>query len=211
MNSIVIPCYWYNQELVELTKSCLESLEFNGEIIVVNDGSPISAHFDGVKQIDRPVNGGYAAAVNTGLKAAKGDIIIVSNNDTLFIQPDWLDHLLLPIKQGYDISTIRSTEPDGWNTEERIQENAKFGCIFAITKHALDTVGYFDESLGKGYHEDADLYYRALGRGLTIAKNHAGLVHHIGKQTYKTIDPDDKLFEVSSKNFIKKWGVIDAD
>lgn len=210
--SIIIPCYWADDRLVQITRNCINTLDdFPGEIIVVDDGSPIKVVFDDVINVQRPENGGYAHAVNTGFDATSADIIIVSNNDIEFIQPDWLKHLVDPLLNGYDISSIRTTEPDGWDTEDKLEEDARFGSIFAITREALDKVGYFDEKLGRGYYEDVDLYMRAKELGLKIVKNHNGLVHHLGKQTYGTVDPDDKIHVESTHNFVRKWGKLDAD
>lgn len=204
--SIIIPCYFADDSYKDMTARCLEGLkDFDGEIVVVDDGSPLECDLSTIR---RKENGGFGAAVNSGLLEATGDILIVCNNDIEFIQPNWLKHLLEPLRKGYDISTIRSTEPDGWETRDWIEPDANFGCIFAMKRIVYETIGGFDETLGKGYHEDADFRRRAMEAGFKIAKNHNGLVHHLGKATYKVVDPEDSMFFESREKLKKKWGEV---
>lgn len=191
--TIIIPCYWSSTALFEMTEKCLESLYFNGwndidEVLVIDDGSPHRLIPSYGTLLVRETNGGYAKAVNTGLYKASGDFIIICNNDIEFIQPDWLQHLLQPLEEGAGISSIRTTDSDGWNTEERYEENAKFGSIWAMTKDTFKLLGNLDDSFGKGYYEDLDYWHRAQEQGIRIIKNHAGLVEHKGAATFKTFD-----------------------
>lgn len=203
--SIIIPCYFKNQELVDMTRRCLESITGTKDIIVVNDGSPIATDMD---KIYYPDNQGYAHAVNEGLKKAKGEYLIICNNDIIFIQPDWMEHLLRPFKQswGAGISLIRTTEPDGWQVENRYEENAKFGSLWAMTRQTYETLGPLDERFGKGYGEDLDYWHRARNAGIKIIKNHNGLAEHLGKATFKVVDPQDKAFNRFVFEYKKKWG-----
>lgn len=212
--SIIIPCYWHSVALVDLTRRCLETLlgfDHPDEIIVVDDGSPplSGSHRlpKGIKRIKRGVNGGYAAAVNTGLKEASGDILIVCNNDIEFIQPAWLEQLLLPLEEGFDISSIRTTDADGWDVEERIEEGAKFGSIYALKRKVYDRIGGLDESFGN-YFEDLDFHKRAEDAGFKVGKNHNGIVQHIGKATFKEVDPEDRFYQVARKLFKEKHGSV---
>ncbi len=204
--SIIIPCYWANQELIDLTNKCLAGLPSGLEVIVVDDGSPIKEEPCFGTLIRLPENQGYGSAVNAGLDAANGDFIVISNNDIIFIQPDWLDHLLKPLKEGAGISTIRTTEPDGWFTEDRYEENAKFGSLWAMTRAAYEALGSLDERFGKGYGEDLDYWHRARDAGIRIVKNHNGLAEHLGKATFKVIDPKDKSFNSFVFTYKEKWG-----
>jgi GT2 family glycosyltransferase len=200
--SIIIPAYYANPELVDMTKRCLDSIRGINEIIVVNDGSPLNAEFDTIRL---PENQGYASAVNVGLEASTGDFIIISNNDIVFIDPTWLEELIKPLKEGYGISTIRTSEPDGWKTEDRYEENAKFGSLWAIRRDTYETLGSLDERFGKGYGEDLDYWHRARNAGIRIVKNHNALAEHLGKATFKITDPNDKSFNEFLFAYHKKW------
>lgn len=210
MISIIFPCYWVTPEHVAMTVRCVLSMNETGkpdEVILVDDGSPLSPG-EVPEFISRPVNGGYAAAVNTGLAAAKGNILIICNNDIVFIQPRWLDHLIKPLNEGYGISSIRTTDADGWTVEDKITEGDKFGSIWALKREVYEKIGPLDDSFGKGYFEDLDYQKRAEDDGFKVAKNHAGLVEHVGKATFKEIDPDDKVYQGAMKKFVKKWGKV---
>jgi len=207
--SIIVPCYWLNEDLLLMTQRCLESIlvgeHLEVELIVVDDGSPLKAELGDAIQIVLPENQGYAAAVNAGLDAANGEYLVISNNDIVFIQPDWLEQLLKPLKEGAGISTIRTTEPDGWQTEDKYEENAKFGSLWAMTRATYEALGPLDERFGKGYGEDLDYWHRARNAGIRIVKNHNGLAEHLGKATFKVTDPKDSAFNRFLIEYHKKW------
>lgn len=184
MTSIIIPAYGQKH----LTMKCYEMLEGVDQVIILDDP------------------GGYAETVNRGLSIADGEYLIVCNNDIEFIQHDWLDHLLKPLREGAGVSLIRSTDPDGWTTEDKYTENDKFGCLWAMTREVYGGVGPLDERFGKGLYEDLDYWRRVQDTGFKIVKNHNGLVHHLGKQTFKEIDPDNKLYGHNMFVYKKKWG-----
>lgn len=188
--SIIVPCLWSNTELFEMTTaSLLNLLDEPLQIIVIADRQP------------------YSVNANVGLRAATGDIIIVTNNDIGYIQFDWLKHLLLPLETGYDISSIRTSDSDGWGVEPYIEDGAKFGSIFAMRRKVYETIGGFDEQF-KGYFADLDYQKRAEDAGFRVGKNHAGIVEHQGKATYSQTDPDDTEFESARDIFIAKYGKV---
>lgn len=186
--SIIIPVLFENQELINMTAVCLTTMGNIGQVIVIGNDS-------------------YAVNVNNGLKAATGDYLIICNNDIEFLQPDWLDHLLKPLHEGYAISSIRTSDADGYTVEERYEEDAKFGSIWAMTRVTYEALGPLDESFGN-YFEDLDYQKRAEDAGLRVVKNHAGLVEHKGKATFKVVDPDDKNYKQAMERFRKKWGAV---
>lgn len=211
MISVIVPVYLVNNDLVDMTYECLEGLyrtDGIDEVIVVDDGSPIKIDGTWFTVVERPENGGYASAVNSGLAKAKGDVIIISNNDIEFVDPNWLTHLLKPLHEGYDISSIRTTDPDGWEVDDYISEDDKFGCLWAIKREVYETIGGLDESFGKGYFEDLDYHQRAKEAGFKVGKNHAGLVEHKGKQTFSVVDIEDTAYNEAREKFKKKYGGV---
>ena len=90
--SIIVPAY--NEELVveRTIRSLLASDYSNYEIIVVDDGSQddtskiVAAKFGGDERVRlfTVANAGKAAALNTGLRHARGEIIVALDADTLF-------------------------------------------------------------------------------------------------------------------------------
>ncbi|MCR4642894.1 MAG: glycosyltransferase family 2 protein [Lachnospiraceae bacterium] len=87
--SVVIPNYNGERYLEACLKSLMRQDETDFEVIVVDDGSSDGAakkaqeRFPDVHFIFHEENRGFAAAVNTGIAAAKADAVILLNNDTV--------------------------------------------------------------------------------------------------------------------------------
>jgi N-acetylglucosaminyl-diphospho-decaprenol L-rhamnosyltransferase len=86
----------------ELTDRCLRHLEAQtvAHTVVVSDsaskdGTPdeIRSQFPHVVLLEHDVDPGYAAAINHGVAAGTGDVILLLNNDA-FPRPDFLEFLL---------------------------------------------------------------------------------------------------------------------
>ena len=100
MFSVIIP-NWNGMRL-NLLPTCLKSLRQqvwrDFETIVVDDcstdGSPwfVGQVYPEVRLVVLKKNGGFAAAVNAGIRAARGDVIVLLNNDTE-TDPHWLDEI----------------------------------------------------------------------------------------------------------------------
>lgn len=188
MISLIIPAYFANKELEEMTQRCIASLgDFDGEIIlqVDEDGS------------------GYSVTANKGLERATGDILILGNNDLVF-EDGWLEKLL-KVLETHDIATCWTSDQDNIVVEDVIEENAKFGSLFAMKRSVYETIGGFDEQF-KGYFTDTDYRRRVLDEGLTIGKTHNLVVEHLAKATYKVTDPNDDEFLRAQRLYEIKYG-----
>lgn len=207
--SMVIPAYYINEDFVKMTANCLNSMgnEKPDEIIVVDDHSPIEYEFDGVINIRRAKNGRFPKAVNTGLRASTGDIIIVCNNDITFY-PGWLKGLRKVLKT-CDIGSIRVTDETGWETHDVVTTGDYFGSIWAMKRHVYETLGGLDTDFTLGAFEDKDYYNRARKAGFTIGKYHGALVEHIGRATNSVEFPNHEDFESSKEVYRNKYGRVD--
>ena len=83
--TIIIPAYNEESTIVSLVES-LRSLDFDKEILVVNDGSTdrtaeLVRDMDGVRVITHPYNKGNGAAVKTGITSATTENIVVIDAD----------------------------------------------------------------------------------------------------------------------------------
>lgn len=212
--SLILPCYFLNNDYVQMTVRCLASLKDRpDEIIIINDGSPYTPASSTVfplysefvdKYVTLPKNSGYSKAANTGLEVATGDILIVGNNDLIF--PDkWIEQLVTPIEEGYDIATCWTSDQTDVKRKDEIENDAKFGSLFAMKRTVYEQLGGFDEQF-RGYFSDLDYRHRALDEGLKIGKNLSLVVEHEAKATYKETDPDDSEFQKAKILYEIKWG-----
>ena len=89
MISVVIPAYNEEMGISEVLsdlKTILDNTHLRYEIIVVDDGSSdktaeIVQKQDFIRLIQHPINRGYGAALKTGIKAANGDLILITDAD----------------------------------------------------------------------------------------------------------------------------------
>src|SRR6201999_2765759 len=95
--------------------------------IVIDDATPDGSTaclvaVQGIRLIINPRNLGYLRSCNTAARLARGEFLLLLNNDTQ-VMPDWLDPLLVPFRTSSDIGAVGSKllYPDG-----RLQEA---GCI----------------------------------------------------------------------------------
>lgn len=102
----------------ELTRAAIAGLRRQSapptEIIVVDDGSaePFGGEA-GVRVLRHEVNRGFAAAVNTGLRAVGTELAAIVNNDVT-LAPEWLERLERVIfHQNADFACGKLYRPDG--------------------------------------------------------------------------------------------------
>ena len=120
--SMIIPCC--NQ--LEFTRVCLSALVRHTrapwEMIVVDNGSSdgTGAYLAGVQDaVPVPVtvvsnarNLGFPAAINQGLKAARGDYLVLLNNDAV-VTDAWLDQLIALAEMDMDGTTKNTKDTKG--------------------------------------------------------------------------------------------------
>jgi GT2 family glycosyltransferase len=237
MKSIIIPVY--NQH--DFTDECLRSVideTRDCEIIVVDNGStpPIRLPFSGFTEsrlIRNETNLGFPVAVNQGIREAKGETIILLNNDVI-VTPGWSDRLerLLdefaivgPVTnyaagiQRVAVGTYRSKQELNQRANEWAQdyedmiEPVKFviGFCMAFKKSLWDEIGPFDESLWPCSGEEIDFCLKADKAGYEIAIAHDCYVHHEGSQTFGDMEKAGlvKYDDVCKRNdsyLAERWG-----
>lgn len=89
MLSVVIPTFDTGGMTLRCCASVMAALPDGGEVIVSDDGSQdatsarISERFPSVRIVRSETNGGFAKAANRGVEAARGDLLLLLNSDTL--------------------------------------------------------------------------------------------------------------------------------
>lgn len=167
MVSIVIP-HWKS----DLLEDCVKSLKGYDELIlVVNDGI------------------GFAKAVNKGLKLAKGDHIMVVNDDIRWVQGDLKDLCVDCVTS----PKVNAVSQDFW------------GSFFCIPRKVLEQVGYLDEQFEMGYFEDDDYIMRLKEAGIEMKCVESCDIETKGGDTMESLPNRDEVFERNKKKFEEKW------
>lgn len=219
--SIIIPTY---NKLEEALKPCLESIikytDFiDTEVIVISNGcrDKTIEYVNGLNNpnirllmSDMPL--GFTKAVNLGIKNAKGEYIIIQNNDTQFLpqeKNDWLNILNEPFT--YD-DKVAITGPMKEFCPHADREFILFFCTM-IKKEIFDKIGLLDEVFSPGYGEDTDFCLRAEDAGYKVVQvpdatrtyydvnKRTGNfpLFHEGNVTFKNWKDGDKLLAKNNK------------
>lgn len=111
---------------------------------------------------------GYTKATNAGLKLARGEYIVLLNNDTVVLDwgsnSDWLTILEEPFKKIPDCGL------SGTSKQYNAYSNTDFLIFYCvmIARKTFDKIGLLDEIFSPGSGEDIDYCVRALKQGFSI-------------------------------------------
>lgn len=235
----------YNQW--QLTERCLTSLDENSdaprlEIIVVDncsrDETPtrLEAWRD-QRPGNRYVilnseNRGFACAVNQGLRQAKGEFLVILNNDTI-VGPGWARGLRRHLQRDPSIGLIcpitnnigneaqvalpGRTPPEvfqsalayclGRSGDTLSLTIAAFFCVM-LSRSVWDRIGELDERFFPGFFEDDDYCLRVRAAGWRIACAEDVFVYH---ELSASFDREgalrrQEIFERNKRLFEEKWG-----
>ena len=216
MMTVIIP----NWNGVRLLPTCLNALRQQTyrdfETIVVDNGSTdgsrefIAREYAEARVIALDSNRGFAPAVNVGIRAARGDVVVLLNNDTE-ADSHWLEEIARALSEdpraGMVACKLRLFDQrdhlhsagdfyrvDGipgnrgvWEEDRGQYDDARgvFGACggaAAYRKAMLDEIGGFDEALGS-YCEDVDLNWRARLAGYAVAYAPRAMVYHMVSAT----------------------------
>ena len=224
--SVIIPTL---NHLSDCLKPCCESiirnttLNKNIEIIIVGNGCT-----DGTKEyvkslgkpfvylnFDQPL--GYAKANNEGLKIAKGDYLILLNNDTIILdwaKNTWLTLLVEAFKKnpkcGISGPSLGYSGPADANF-------LIFFCVM-ISRKCFRSVGYLDEEFKEGGGEDTAYCIEAKKKGfdlvqvpsdsLWVQKDYmvgAFPIYHAGEKTVHGLKNWDEIFKRNSDILLHRY------
>ena len=196
--SVVILNYNAEKFLDECINSIYKTEKVNFEIILVDNASTNKSYrefakkFPEIKLIENKKNLGYCEGNNVGIRASKGEFVVVLNPDTI-LTPTWLHELIHAYQENgegiYQPKILATTDHDmllssgqfiqlfgfGYSRgkgEKHVEESKdveKIGyasgtCLFT-SKNILEKLEYFDPFLF-AYHDDLDLCWRAAMFGI---------------------------------------------
>jgi GT2 family glycosyltransferase len=234
--SIIIPVF----NNLELTQNCLASIWEHTppdlyEVILVDNAStdatpaflgPLAAAGK-IHLITNETNLGYAKACNQAARAARGDYLVMLNNDTL-VTSGWLNALIEAVEQDDNLAIVgaKLLYPDDsvqhagvvFNHKGKVyhlyrcfhrdhpavNKTREFQVVTAacllIRTAVFRQVGLFDENFVNGF-EDLDLCLRVRQSGYRIVYNPDCVVYHLESMTPGRGDDDLD----NSRYFMEKW------
>ena len=214
--SIVVPSRGGAVRLPHLLAALRAQTEPSWEAIVVIDGdvddsesvvAAAAANGDPVRAIVFPENRGRAAALNAGFAAARGDVLIRSDDD-MRPRPEWLaGHLAAHAEEfaggapaGAIALPINIYPPTPYSRAYGAERNGRFrqeayavaperqwrywGGNVSVSRASFERVGPYDESFRAYGWEDVEWGYRAAQAGVQV-RLHPELEtpHHIAATT----------------------------
>jgi glycosyltransferase involved in cell wall biosynthesis len=201
----VVVCSRNGSATIRDTMEGLAELDYpNYEVIVVDDGST-----DNTAAIAREYpyrlisteNRGLSSARNTGMHAAKGEIVAYIDDDA-YPDPQWLRYLAatymsgdyvavggpnIPPPDTGRIADCVANSPGGpvhVLVSDREAEHIP-GCNMSIRRDALMAIGGFDHRY-RAAGDDVDVCWRLLDRGGKIGFSPAGMVWHYRRNSLMT-------------------------
>ncbi len=231
------------------TKLCLESIARftpqSHELIMVDNGSSdetvanlreYAAHHTNVRVIVNRGNRGFAAGNNLGLALARGENVLLLNNDTV-VTEGWLERMLAvfdrhpqtgivgPVSNYVSgpqlVPQVTYKSLDGLPAFAAAWSSAHAGqsaeavrlvgfCLLA-RRAVIDRIGGLDEQFGSGNFEDDDFCLRARLSGFQARIAQDSFVHHTGSQTFKGEKIDySQAMQRNWNVFRTKWGIKEA-
>lgn len=233
MISIVIPNYNGEALLKKNLPKVFSSLEgYISEVIVVDDASEDESikflKTQKVKILRNSKNMGFSSTVNKGVKAAKGEIVVLLNTDVSpernFLKP-LLPHFKDPqifgvgcLDKSYEKGKIieRGRGVGKWSrgflvhSRGEVDKNNTLwvsGGSGAFRKSIWEKLGGLNELYNPFYWEDIDLSYRALKSGYKVLFEKKSIVNHEHeKGTIKRTYSEFKIKTTAYRNqFIFVW------
>lgn len=227
----------------QFTKLALESIREHTrgeyEVIIVDNGSRSEtvdwlktlADQPDVRVIFNPTNRGYAGGNNQAIAAARGEYIVLLNNDVI-VTDGWLDGLLhafdripalgvsaprsnkiagdqIVVDASYDgieaMHRFAAGRSERYRDQGYITDRA-IGLCLCIDRRLIEEIGGIDERFGIGNFEDDDFCMRVRASGYRIFVCNDVFIHHFGSQTFAAnkVDWTATMRENWTK-FAAKW------
>jgi len=241
--SIVIPVYGHDEHTFNCLTSMLAHTRLDdAEIIVFDDASPVPtaqalAGVSGVKFFRAAQNGGFIESCRLGVEQARGEFLILLNNDVQVTQ-GWLENLLQVFRTHSDAGLVgaRLVYPDGrlqeaggivwqdgsaWNWGRgddpdrppyRYLRTVDYcsGACLAIRMSDWKQLSGFDKVYAPAYYEDTDLAFRVRQMGKEVYyQPEAKIVHFEGISSGTDESSGVKRHQaINRKTFLARWNSV---
>lgn len=222
--SVVIPAVnnaWLTGHCVQMVRECAT---VPTEVIIVDNGSEpdqsllMEHHIQPSQYLHSEEMLGYAGAVNVGVAAARGDHVVLLNNDAWPVSQGW-DRELLGVFDIWPGASVVSPVTNFVNSPYQYcagPHEVGYGLLEVVTlnfvavmmwRSLFDDIGPLDEQFGPGNFEDDDYCRRVRQLGGRLVVHKGVYVHHVGHQTLRHL-PMAKLMQENRRRFRQKWGDV---
>jgi O-antigen biosynthesis protein len=238
--SLIIPLH----AQAELTRACLRSIRehtsrVSYEVIIVDDAADAETRrlLDGVSGatiLRNEENLGYLRSMNRGASVARGEWLVLFNNDTE-VTRGWLSSLLACANSAADVGVVtpkfiypdgslneaggiiwrdgtgvnygRGDSPDRYQYEYRRETDYGSAAALMVSAELWKETGGFSELYLPMYYEDTDLCFEARERGLRVLYEPEAVVVHIeGATAGRDPKSGHKRFQEENRHrFVAKW------
>ncbi|WP_094605997.1 hypothetical protein SPSIL_050840 [Sporomusa silvacetica DSM 10669] len=230
----------YNK--LDYNKLCIESIRQytepdSYEVIVIDNHSTdgtvewLQGQQD-IRLILNSENVGFPAGCNQGLKAAKGNSVLLLNNDTV-VTPNWLSNLKKCLYSSNDIGAVgavtnscsnfqsipceyssieemigfsrqvNNSDPELWEDRARL-----VGYCMLIKAEIINKIGLLEEAFSPGNYEDDDYCLRIRNAGYRLVLCRDTFIHHFGSVTFgEQTNQYNSLLKANRQKFVEKWGL----
>jgi GT2 family glycosyltransferase len=231
----------------DFTRLAVESIRavthYPHEIIVVDNGSDESTlrvldaltADHGVRVVRNGSNLGFGGGMNVGMAHARGDAVVILNNDVI-VTEGWLEDMIgaLELRRTVGCVAPRSNVVASeqvlavpYNDDVAMHRFAAdrrralrgrgyvahrvVGFCLCIDRAVIDEIGGFDPRYGLGNFEDDDLAVRVRAAGWGIFVCDDVFIHHFGSVSFKANALDHRAhMERNWRAFCDKWGLAHA-
>lgn len=209
------------------------------EVIIADDHSIDSTQealssIEGLKYIRNPENYGFLNSCNYASQAARGQYLVILNNDTVALE-NWLEELISPFTTQEKVGLVGSmllypdgtlqeaggliwNDGSGWNfgrgqdpniCEYNFVRQTDYcsGASIALTTQLWRQLEGFDPLFSPAYYENTDLAFRVRQSGYKVVYTpFSKIVHFEGISSGTDLNSGVKRYQlVNQPKFLKRW------
>jgi len=238
--SLLIPVF--NE--IKYTLECLSSVQkytacIDYEIIVIDDCSEdesesILREIENITYLRNPENLGFLLSCNQGAKKARGEYLLLLNND-IQVTENWLSPLIETFKEFKDVGLVgpKIIYPNGYLQEAgtRINRDGSTqligldqdpnlprynyireveycsGACLLVKTSLFQALGGFDAIYQPAYYEDADMNFRIRTQGYKIYYNpNSTVIHHLSVSSNAQLGSYKMMMiQQNKRKFVQRW------
>ncbi|MHB8170358.1 MAG: glycosyltransferase [Thermincolia bacterium] len=227
------------------TQRCVDSIRRHTvipyELVLVDNGSDDGTLEYFLNQeavvLHNDHNESFARAANLGIHGARGDVLVILNNDTV-VTPNWLGNMIKCLESGPDVGLVgpvsnyshanpfcgapnsAGPEMEEFARNHNVPDPGKWfdvptflpGFCLAMTSRVFYQVGYLDEQFTTGIFEDYDYSMKVKKAGYRLVCAGDTFIFHEGSVTLMAKQINTvSLSKENEKLFLRKWAAAKWD